>query len=238
MEQGYDSRTARALILGGRVLVEGEVEIRGGREIATESRITVRPFPRFVSRAAHKLLGALEEFHPRIRDRICLDLGAAHGGFTQVLLEFGALRVYALDVAYGIFDYQLRIDERVIVWERRNARLLEPAWFGAEELAHPEGLFVSCDLSFISLRSIIPRLRLLAGELRGELEGILLIKPQFEDSRSTSSGVMTDENRRLEIVEEIRNLAGENGFQDLRIAPARLKGARGNQETLLYIRKP
>lgn len=238
MERGYGIEEARALILGGRVRVDDRVETRSGIEVETGSRLSIDPISQYVSRAAYKLLGALQEFGPLIQDRICLDLGASHGGFTQVLLENGAARVYALDVAYGIFDYRLRTDPRVTLWERRNARLLKPEWFDAADLAHPAGIFVSSDLSFISLRSIFPALRELAGELTGELEGILLIKPQFEDSRATEKGIMTDEKRRQEIISEVVELAAEHGFEDLRTAPARLKGAAGNQETVLHIRHP
>ena len=171
---GHSPESAKALVLSGRVFVNGNRETRVGLKIKPDSRLEVQGEKKYVSRAAHKLLGALEIFKPEVQGRICLDLGASHGGFTQVMLEAGARRVYAVDVAYGIFDYNLRQDPRVVVLERRNARDLEAEWLDSEDLSNPEGFLCTADLSFISLRSILGPLYRLSKHITG-LQALLLI---------------------------------------------------------------
>ena len=229
-ERGYESERARGLILSGRVLVEGRPETRVHVSLDPDVALEVREEKEYVSRAAYKLLGALRDFALSPEGRVCLDLGAAHGGFTQVLLERGAVRVYALDVAYGMIDYGLRRDERVVMLERRNARRLAADWLLPEDLARPDGLFVTSDLSFISLRSVLPALAELARALAGPLEGVLLIKPQFEASERTEKGVLRDPEAREAVLADVMEAARGLGFVLEGPVPADITGEKGNQE--------
>jgi len=151
-----------------------------------------------------------------VRDAICIDVGASHGGFTRTLLEHGAKRVYAVDVAYGIFDYNLRIDPRVRTLERRNARNIDPSWFVDRMEDNPEKkLFITCDVSFISLKTMLQSIAMfLPKSGMNFVHGLFLVKPQFEDSKATRRGILLDENRREEIVEAILVEARKLGFRE------------------------
>ncbi len=195
------------------------------------------PVRRYPGRGALKLLGALADLSvgdERITGRVCLDIGASHGGFTAVLLERGAARVYALDVAYGIFEYTLRVNPRVIPLERKNVRHLERAWFAAADLDRSPW-FITCDVSFLSLGTVLAALCQAFGDQGPAWEGVFLVKPQFEDSRSAESGVVRDEGRRLELLENVRARARTLGLFVGPFAPARITGAKGNQEFCLWL---
>ncbi len=159
-------------------------------------------------RGSRKLELALEALPIEIAGRTCIDLGASHGGFVRVLLDAGAAHVFAVDVAYGILDYPLRIDPRVTAIERSNVRNLDPAWFG--EL--PEQIVVTCDVSFMSIRTVLTALKRLLGFGERTMEGLFLLKPQFEDSKSTEKGILKDEGRRSEIIQETEEFCGAQGF--------------------------
>ena len=165
-----DVKSAGALVLSGRVFLGGQRLDKPGTLVAAGESIRLRNEPpRYVSRGGLKLEAALTALRIRVRNRVCLDLGASTGGFTDCLLQHGAREVFALDVGKGQLDWKLRQDPRVVVLEGINARFLTPGHLPrTPELA-------TADLSFISLRLILPRL-----ELFPELELLLLVKPQFE----------------------------------------------------------
>lgn len=250
--RGFEN--AAALVLAGRVLVDGKRETRGGVPVREDVHLEVLPGREYVSRGAYKILGALEDFAGDfiggltggragdLTDRICLDLGASHGGFTQVLLEHKVARVYAIDVAYGILSYELRRDPRVIPLEKRNARELAVDWLAAADLdaarsGDSGGVFVTGDLSFISIRRILDALARFAQDGAVALEVLILIKPQFEQPAATVKGVLKDESLRETIVAEVLEYAKSLDFRDLRTAPSRLPGVKGNVEYFLYCRK-
>lgn len=233
---GFDETRARSLIMAGRVFVNGDPKTQAGTLVSESSVIDVREPSPYPGRGAHKLAGALSDSGLAVAGRVALDLGAAHGGFTQVLLEHGALHVYAVDVAYGMLDYRLREDPRVSVLERHNVRALTPQWFSTEHLNSPLPWIVSADLAFISMRSILPVLADFAKLAGIRLEGLLLIKPQFEDSRATNSGVLQDEQRRAEIVALVAAAARQTGLEVLGEFPSKLPGSHGNQEVFLHVR--
>lgn len=246
LELGFPPGEARALILAGRVLVNGAVEARAGVMVPAASRIEVEPARKYASRAAHKLAGALGALAVPVAGRVAIDLGASHGGFTQVLLEAGARRVYAVDVAYGILDYGLRRDERVIVLEKKNARELAPAWFDSADLLDPTGLLFTCDLAFISLKTILSALlEFRTGALAAApdaaapvWEGLFLVKPQFEASEKTVQGVIRDAQVRESIVDEVAAFAASLGFRLLGRVESGTPGAKGNREVFLRLAFP
>ena len=241
-ERGHAN--AAGLILAGRVRVNGERETRSGVPVADDALVEVLAGREYPGRGAHKLLGALQvagENAPDLKGRICVDLGASHGGFTRVLLEKGAARVYAIDVAYGILEYELRRDARVVALEKHNARHLSAQWFAPEDLAaaagDARGLFVTGDLSFISSRPVLAALaefRKVAMPPLPRLEIFLLIKPQFERSSATEGGVIKDEGEREQILNEVRERAAELGYRTLATIPSPLAGAKGNREIFLH----
>ncbi|MFH1387543.1 MAG: TlyA family RNA methyltransferase [bacterium] len=194
----------------------------------------------YASRGGFKLEHALKEFKIDVKDKVVLDIGASHGGFTDCLLQHGAAKVYAVDVAYGIFDWKLRNDPRVVVMERTNARYLT-----AEDLIKKEKTpnsqlrtpnFAAIDVSFISLDKILPVVeKLLVG--RGEV--IALVKPQFEAQREEvgRGGIVRDEGVREKVIERIKAKAQAIGFKVKGITPSPIEGAKGNVEYLLYLAK-
>src|SRR5258706_5249014 len=165
---------ARRLIMAGEVRVDGQLVDRPSAPVDPDAQIEIKQRPRFVSRGGEKLEAALERFSLEAVERICADLGASTGGFTDVLLQRGAARVYAIDVGHGILDYRLRTDPRVVVMEKTNARYVE-------RLPEPVSL-VTIDASFISLRLLLP---VAAGWLApGGGNIVALVKPQFEAGRN------------------------------------------------------
>jgi len=203
---------------------------------------------KYPSRAAYKLLYALRLFrnvHPiNIVGRVCLDLGCAHGGFVQVLWDEGASRIYAVDVGYGILDYSLRIDPRVVVQERRNLRHLNKDWFLPEDLGRSrasneredQGLFCTCDVSFISARTVLESLKHMRDTSQILIEGMILVKPQFEASQKTQRGVICDESLRDKLISKVKDKARLCGFKVLGAIPVQPKGVKGNQEYMLYMK--
>ncbi len=213
------------------------------------------PSQKYVSRAAFKLKGALESLQkseslqketpsPVGRGpagRICLDLGAAHGGFTQILLLHKARRVYAVDVGYGLLDYNLRNDHRVVSLERHDLRYLKMGWFLPEDIVtlrqDPYGLFISSDVSFLSSATVLQSLAQFHRQEMIPFEALILIKPQFEASQKTDRGILKDAKLRQEIVAKIAERAASYHFVVEKILPAAISGRKGNQEYLLYIRR-
>lgn len=219
---------AKSLIEAGSVTVNRTLETRPAAPVVGGDRIELSDPDRFVSRAAHKLVSALAESHTRVPPRV-LDAGASTGGFTQVLLEAGAERVYAVDVGHGQLAGEIRGDPRVVVWEGVNLRSLT---LGHVE-GHPVDLLVA-DVSFISLRLLIEPL---LGVLRPCGEALLLVKPQFEVGRRglDSRGVVRDEFARRAAVDAVAAAARERGRQESWRGMSRLPGESGNVEYFLKL---
>ncbi len=225
---------AQALVMAGAVVVgEARVDKPGALvDPAAPIRIKEDAAPqRYVSRGALKLEHALEAFPIDPRGRTCADLGASTGGFTDVLLQRGAARVYAVDVGYGQLHPRLRGDPRVVVRERENARTLT-----AEALGERVSLVVG-DLAFISLRLVLPAVKAILAP-RGE--AVLLVKPQFEVGRGEvgKGGVVRDEAKRRAALEAVEEAARGLGFEVLGEAESPIEGPAGNREWLLALRLP
>ena len=222
---------AQALVLAGRVYAGERRLDKPGQQVAADLPVLVRASDEHVSRGAHKLIAALDAFAIDPAGLVCLDVGASTGGFTDVLLQRGAARVYAVDVGYGQFDARLRSDGRVIVLERTNARNLTPAL-----VPEPVGLVV-CDASFIGLRTVLPA----ALELTAAGAALVaLIKPQFEvgKGRVGKGGVVRDPALHDEVCAAVASwLGGLPGWTVLGIVPSPLLGPAGNREFLIGGRK-
>jgi 23S rRNA (cytidine1920-2'-O)/16S rRNA (cytidine1409-2'-O)-methyltransferase len=219
---------AQALILAGKVF-SGERRIaKAGDALAPDTLLEVRGQDHpWVSRGGLKLDHALHHFGLSPAGRISLDIGASTGGFTDVLLQRGAARVYAIDVGHGILDYRLRIDPRVVVLERTNARYLT-------QLAEPVSL-VTVDASFIGLRLLLPAAR---GWLEPGGEIVALIKPQFEAGRKQvgKGGIVKDPLVHRQVLVELLDWAQANGFGPAGLMPSPIKGTEGNVEFLVWLR--
>src|SRR5574337_695331 len=222
---------ARALILAGVVLVDGRLVDKAGTVVAEDARIAlVVPEHPYVGRGGVKLQGALERFAVTVTGRVCLDLGASTGGFTDCLLQYGAAHVYAVDVGRGQLDVKLRADPRVTVMERTHVLTLLPAAFpDRPDLA-------TVDLSFISLAAILPVLPPLLTE-SGEV--LALIKPQFEVGKGHvgKGGVVRDPEAHRQVITKVGRRAIELGLQILGVAPSCLLGPKGNREFFIYLSK-
>jgi 23S rRNA (cytidine1920-2'-O)/16S rRNA (cytidine1409-2'-O)-methyltransferase len=221
------SRTrAQALILAGRVSVDGRVETKAGAQVTDACRIeVVEPDHPYVSRGALKLAAALDAFAIDPEGLDCLDVGASTGGFTDLLLTRGAGRVIALDVGRGQIDWRLRTDDRVVVMEGINARHL-----GAGDLPFSVGL-ATVDVSFISLRLVVPAL---ITHLDPGAFLICLVKPQFEAGRDQvgKGGVVRDEAVRSRVVGDTVAAVVELGLELLGVVPSPIRGQKGNLEEL------
>ncbi len=224
---------AQALIMAGAV-VAGEARVdKPGQLVALELPVRVKEGAapqRYVSRGALKLEKALEVLPVDPRGKVCADLGASTGGFTDLLLQRGAARVYAIDVGYGQLHARLRADPRVVVRERENARLLT-----AGSLGEPMDL-VTGDLSFISLRLVLPAVSAL---LRPGGDAILLVKPQFEVGKGEvgKGGVVRDDAKRRAALESVKDAARALGFEVTGEAESPIEGPAGNREWLLGLRR-
>lgn len=217
---------ARRMIMAGEVRVAGEVRDKPGMHVPRDTVVEVRQPPRFVSRGGEKLQGALEAFPVIVEGRVCADVGASTGGFTDCLLQHGAARAYAIDVGYGQLDYRLRTDSRVVVMERTNARYLEA-------LPEPVSLVV-IDASFISLQLLLPVVR---GWLEARADVIALIKPQFEAGKGQvgKGGVVRDPQIHRRVLLDVLSGAEAAGYGVRGLAPSPLKGPAGNIEFLVWL---
>jgi len=218
--------------MAGIVELEGHRADKPGTPVGEDARVSVMgPKEPFVSRAGRKLADALDHFQVDPAGRICLDVGASTGGFTDCMLQRGAVRVYALDVGYGQLDHKLRYDDRVVVMERINARNLGP-----EDLPERASL-ITIDVSFISLSKVMPALipHLAPGGLV-----LALIKPQFEAGRGAvgKGGILRDEDVRRQVVDDCsREMAGL-GLELLGVHDSAVPGMGGNREAFALLRKP
>ena len=221
---------AQALVLAGLVEVDGRPATKAGQ--AFDETVAIRvagPEHPYVSRGGVKLAAALDHFGLDPRGRICLDVGASTGGFTDCLLQRGAARVYAVDVGWGQLDATLRSDPRVVVREKVNARSLSPA-----DVPEPLAL-AAVDVSFISLRLILPAIVPLLGK-GGAI--VALVKPQFEAGRREvpRGGVVRSEATRRRVVDEILSAGRCLGLEVLGEVASPIRGARGNAEILVGFR--
>ncbi len=217
---------AQALILAGEVRVDDRPARKAGEQVDEAAAITVRtPLP-YVSRGGYKLAGALDEFGVSVEGLVCADIGASTGGFTDVLLQRGAARVYAVDVGYGQLAWKLRQDSRVIVMDRVNARYLE-------SLPEPVDLVV-IDVSFISLELM---LRTATRLLKPDGRVVALVKPQFEAGRERvgRGGIVRDIETHRIVLDKIVHASEELGFTVLGLARSSILGTEGNVEFLIYL---
>ncbi|NDB18219.1 MAG: TlyA family RNA methyltransferase [Actinobacteria bacterium] len=223
---------AQNLIESGLVRVDGVAAEKPARQVTSQTSIVlVEDGPRWVSRGAHKLLGALSEFIPQglaVAGRRCLDAGASTGGFTQVLLSQGADRVIAVDVGYGQLDWSVRSDPRVVAFDRCNIRTL-----GLDQVGHPIDLVVA-DLSFISLRLVLPSLVALMAQ---SSDMLLMVKPQFEVGKNLvgDRGVVRDPGLREASVRTVRDAALALGWGSRGVVASPLPGPSGNVEYFLWL---
>ncbi|MBM4300852.1 MAG: TlyA family RNA methyltransferase [Deltaproteobacteria bacterium] len=219
---------AQALILAGRVAVEGLARPKAGAWLPEAARVTVKESSPFVSRGGEKLAGALNHFQVSPAGKVALDTGASTGGFTHVLLTRGAGKVYAVDVGYGQLDLTLRNDPRVVVLERVNIRRLP-----TEAIPEPIDL-ATLDLSFISLTLVLPKILEL---LRPGGEIVALVKPQFEVGKGQvgKGGVVRDPQLQQAAVARVAAAAAALGLQVSPAFPSPLKGPKGNQEYFLHL---
>ena len=216
---------AQALILAGKVKVAGETERRPDRSVSDDASISVEVGPDFASRGALKLGPALDRFHVDPQGRICADIGASTGGFTDVLLRRGALKVFAIDVGRGLIHWRLRQDPRVVVIERVNARDLD---------AFPEPVsLIVVDVSFISIEKVLPAMRRAAPDA----EVVVLFKPQFEVGRADvgKGGIVRDAVAIEGALRRFRDWCDGNGYSVAGEAASEVTGAAGNQEFFLHL---
>jgi 23S rRNA (cytidine1920-2'-O)/16S rRNA (cytidine1409-2'-O)-methyltransferase len=221
---------AQAMILAGEVRVNGERSEKAGAQIGEEARIEiVGTSAKYASRGGIKLEGALQDFEIEVRGKICLDIGASTGGFTDCLLQHGAPRVYAVDVTPQQMAWRLQQDSRVIQI-KANARNLRP-----EQVPEPVGI-VTIDVSFISVAKVLPAVVATAGP---QAYYLILVKPQFELDRGDvgRGGIVRDATLHECAIGRVRQAAIAAGLHVVGVRPSRLAGAEGNQEFLLYARR-
>ena len=228
-----DSREkAKAIIMSGNVFVKGQREDKAGSVFEEEGiELTVKENPlKYVSRGGLKLEKAMQEFPINLNGNICMDIGASTGGFTDCMLQNGAIKVYSIDVGHGQLAWKLRNDERVVCMEKTNFRYVT-----REQV--PENIdFASADVSFISLDKILPAAYPLMDE-KGQM--VCLIKPQFEAGREKvgKKGVVRDKSVHDEVIHKVIDFAVETGFSTLGLTYSPIKGPEGNIEYLIWLSK-
>ena len=222
---------AKAMIMSGSVFVENQREDKAGAFFPDTVAIEIHGNTlKYVSRGGLKLEKAIENFKLDLTGKICMDIGASTGGFTDCMLQNKAAKVYAVDVGYGQFAWKLRQDERVVCMEKTNIRYVTP-----DDIADQLD-FASVDVSFISLTKVLPAAKEL---LREGGEMVCLIKPQFEAGREKvgKKGVVRDSKVHLEVIENVLEFAKEIGFSVLHLEYSPIKGPEGNIEYLVHIQK-
>lgn len=222
---------AKALIMAGSVYLNGQKAIKGGVTVKETDVIEVRGAVNpYVSRGGLKLHKAVSAFGLELKDCICMDIGASTGGFTDCMLQNGASKVYSIDVGYGQLAWKLRCDERVVNLERTNFRYV------TREQIPDEIDFASVDVSFISLKLILPVMHTL---LKNGGKSVCLIKPQFEAGKENigKKGVVRDKSVHADVIAKITQFAAENGFAVLDVDFSPIKGPEGNIEYLMFIEK-
>jgi len=227
VERGlFDSRAkAQAAIEAGLVKADGKVIGKASEEVAADAQIEATPAHPYVSRGALKLVAALDHFKFDPKGRVCLDVGASTGGFTQVLLERGAARVYAVDVGTAQLHPRLGGDARIVSLEQTDIRKLDAA------LLDPKPDLIVCDVSFISLKQVLPAALALAAR---PAQLVALIKPQFEAGRAQlKKGIVRDAAVRQAVCEDIETLVQSLGGAAIGVIPSPIEGGDGNVEYLI-----
>ena len=222
---------AKTIIMSGIVYVDGEKEDKAGSTFPEEADIEVRGKTlRYVSRGGLKLEKAMTSFPIELTGKVCMDVGASTGGFTDCMLQNGAVKVYSVDVGHGQLAWSLRNDPRVVCMEKTNIRYVTP-----EDIEEPVA-FASVDVSFISLSKVLPPLREL---MTDEAECVCLIKPQFEAGREKvgKKGVVREKSTHIEVIENVLKFTLSFGFEVLGLDFSPIKGPEGNIEYLMYINK-
>ena len=222
---------AKAMIMEGNVFVENQREDKAGSSFDVNANIEIKGNTlKYVSRGGLKLEKAMTHFGIELTDKICMDIGASTGGFTDCMLQNGAKKVYAVDVGYGQFAWKLRQDERVVCMEKTNIRYVTP-----EDIADRLD-FASVDVSFISLTKVLEPARNL---LQDNGERVCLIKPQFEAGREKvgKKGVVREKSVHEEVICKVIDYAVSIGFVVLNLEYSPIKGPEGNIEYLVYIKK-
>ncbi len=217
--------------MAGLVLVDGKPAVKAGEAVAEESELSLKSDPcPYVSRGGLKLRAALDAFPISVNERICIDVGASTGGFTDCLLQAGAKRIYAIDVGTAQLHSKLKDDSRVISRENTHAKLLRPEWFD------PKPTLAVMDVSFISSAQVIP---FVLPCLERPADLIVLVKPQFEvGPKLAPKGVVRDPAVRLQAVDKIRAAASALGLHEAGLIESPAKGPKGNVEYLLLLKYP
>ena len=222
---------AKTNIMAGLIFVDGQRVDKAGEKVKVDADIVFKGEKlKYVSRGGLKLEKAMKTFGIDLTDKVCMDIGASTGGFTDCMLQNNASKVFAVDVGYGQFAWKLRTDERVVCMEKTNIRYVTPEDIGVALD------FASIDVSFISLRTIMPAVKALLGD-KGEV--VALIKPQFEAGRDKvgKKGVVRDKEVHLEVIDRIINFLIENELKVLGLSYSPIKGPEGNREYLVYFTK-
>lgn len=232
-EKGFaESREkAKAIIMAGEIYVDNQKADKCGQSYNEDVNIEFRgTAPKYVSRGGLKLEKAINNFHLDLKGKVTMDIGASTGGFTDCMLQNGAEKVYSIDVGYGQLAWKLRNDSRVVNLERTNMRKV------TREQVPDEIDFFSIDVSFISLKLLLPVARELLSE---NAQAVCLIKPQFEAGREKigKKGVVRDPQVHIEVVESIYNFCLENGYSVLNLDYSPIKGPEGNIEYLIHLQK-
>ena len=225
---------AQKLIRAGKVkTINGQILDKPGQEVLKDLEIKITQPLRYVSRGGEKLAEAFNQFPIDIKNRVCLDAGISTGGFTDCLLQFGAAKVYGVDVGYGQTAWSLRNDPRVILLERTNIRYLTPEKLFNNGDRIPD--FAVADLSFISLKIVLPSIKSLLKSPKSEL--LLLVKPQFEVGKDKvgKGGVVRDYSLHAEAIKGVINESNKYGWYPKGLIASPLKGPAGNQEYLLWM---
>lgn len=233
VERGLEQtrQRAQAMIMSGLVFVDGQRVDKAGTAVPNDAQIEIRGNTlRYVSRGGLKLEKAMTTFGLKLDGCICADIGASTGGFTDCMLQNGAVKVYAVDVGYGQLAWSLRTDARVVNMERTNIRYVTP-----EDLAEPIEFF-SVDVSFISLHHIFPVAQRITTP---DAMGVCLVKPQFEAGREKvgKNGVVRDPAVHREVLHNAMSYAAENGFVVRGLDYSPVKGPEGNIEYLMFVQK-
>lgn len=222
---------AKALIMAGIVYVNDEKSDKSGNMIAEDAKVEIRGHDlQYVSRGGLKLEKAMQTFPLSPNGKICMDIGASTGGFTDCMLQHGAVKVYAVDVGYGQLAWKLRCDERVINMERTNIRHV------TQEVLQEPVEFFSVDVSFISLKHIFPVAQAITAN---DAEGICLVKPQFEAGKEKvgKKGVVREAETHKEVIVHASEYATQNGFSTIGLDFSPIKGPEGNIEFLMHVKK-
>lgn len=233
VDMGYfESREkARRHIMAGNVFVDNQKVDKAGTAVKIDSEIRVKgKLIPYVSRGGLKLEKAIKNFDLTLEGKVCMDIGSSTGGFTDCMLQNGARKVYSVDVGYGQLAWKLREDDRVVCMERQNIRYLD------ENLLDEKPDFVSIDVSFISLRLVLPK----AWEiLNREGRIVALVKPQFEAGRDKvgKKGVVREKSTHIEVIDTVSQMAIREGFRILDLDFSPIKGPEGNIEYLIYLEK-